>query len=204
MTWKQDNDQTGEVATHVMNVVPGNETQKYFRDRRQPVAYSLEEMSYAQLGEKEFTDDLLNLTEGVKEGKWVITSAQAPGADDPLVEYSVALTERGDADMAMLNYWLSMQTYVNVATLQIFGDISGELRVGALIAVLLYLPDPTGKLTKIHWTSSIWRITRVDHTIAGGSITTTLALIRGGLNEGSRTSEAAALHNIALEDLTVG
>jgi hypothetical protein len=197
MTWKVDNAATGEMVSHFTSET--SRTQKHFRHRRPPVTINLKELGVLQEGEPEFDDGDENLAEGGKEGPFDLAPLKQPDPDGNVVELSLATIEKARADYQFLNYWLTMKTFINTATLEIFGDPSQDMQPGRMIAVLLYVPGKDGKLTEIHWISSFWTITSLQHTIQGGSYITTLGLARSSFAGG--TVQSKAMYNMAFEDL---
>ena len=140
-----------------------------------------------------------NKSEGYDNDAYKLAPSTQFPPDGNVVEYSTGTTDRARADFQFLNYWLTMHNFINTASLEIFGDPSPDIQPGNTIAVYLYVPDAEGKLTGIHWMSSLWSIVGVSHSIGGGSFTTNLDLVRSAF--GSGVVQTTALYDMAAEDL---
>jgi hypothetical protein len=185
---KTDDPLRGETSFHAYTELDRH--MKYFTNRRLKSGMTLAELGNIQEGEPE--EELPEPKyEGAATGPTQLAPQRKPEPDAAQVEISSHVTNRFLTDHQYMNVWLHAQNFVNEATLEIVGD--PYLTPPNLIAVYMFIPVEDNEF-RVHWTSSIWKITGVSHNISSGTYITLLELVRNGYNvEGGITT--LALYN---------
>jgi len=196
ITFKIDDPQTGELMIHTWDEV--NRELHYNKEQRGIVAFDFNTFGKLQTG---FQENDVNRSEGSTSGSSQAAGAEAAEEDALHPEMTNAVADRMKADEQAMNYWISMQSFINRATLEIFGDPSKEIAPGRVIAVYVFVPVSDTKM-RFHWTSTLWTITGVNHEIRGGEMRTHMELTRLGWDRGGVITKAA--HSRFVKNLKAG
>ena len=191
---KTDDPLRGETSFHAYTELDRH--MKYFTNRRLKSGMTLAELGNIQEGEPE--EELPEPKyEGGATGPTQLVPQRKPEPDSPSVEISSPVTNRFLTDHQYMNTWLFGQSFVNGATLEIFGD--PDIEAQSLIAIYMFTPVEDNQF-RVHWVSSIWRVEGVSHNISSGTYTTFLELVRNGYNvDGGITT--LALYNTLADTL---
>lgn len=192
LTYNAEDARLGELVVHSLDEL--SRSMKYDWDARpRATAYTFSEFKAQQQGKPENPKDAEeNKAEGSSVGGSTLGDPVKPPQDEPGAEIMVATNDRRAADRQTMNYWLTMQTWVTKASVQIFGDPSREITPGSMVNILVFVPfgPDEAQQMKIHWTSSTWSIIGVSHEIRPGEMVTNLELVRAGLRDGGIATNA--------------
>ena len=185
---KGDDRLRGFMTAHMYSHV--NLDMKTMRLRRQVgTTMTLPQMAQFQTGIAELGEESTKRPEGGAAKGTVLTAPHQSDPDSPSVELSSFLTDAQMIDHATMCWWLGMHTYVNTATLEIFGDPSPEIAIENNVLVVYYVPVANEEF-RIHWITQMWNIVGVTHSIQGGSYTTHLSLAATSHESGVATRQA--------------
>jgi hypothetical protein len=187
MVHKVDNARAGEHDIHITDAT--NQDQKLFRTRR--ATLSFQQMAQFQEGVPEQGDETLNRPEGGVGNESILAPVVPPDVDAPVTEISSHETEPLLADRHNMAWWLAMHQYVNTASLEIFGDPSPEITIESNVLVVFTVPTGEGGAQEYHWTTQVWTIKSVQHSIRDGMFTTQLGLMANSTITGGISSRAA-------------
>jgi len=185
MTYKMDDLRKGEMEIYTLDEV--NREMHKFKDMRSRIAFTHSEFGALQRG---FVDSDGDKAEGHASGSGSAANPIATRQDDQGMEMTVPITDSYKGDEQVVQYWLSMQSFINRATLEVFGDPDEAIQPGRTIVVYVYVPVSDEQM-RIHWTTTLWTITGVNHEIRGGEMRTRMELTRLGWDRGGVLTKSA-------------